>query len=704
MRFSDQFIATVRDRASIARYAERKLTFDRRKSQPAKGDFWACCPFHSEKSPSFHVLDRRGLYKCFGCGAQGDIFGLAMQLEGLSFPEAVARIADEAGIALPREPGEDPSALAKRKRLYDAIAAAQAAFVQALAAPEGATALKYLEKRGLDAATRARFGLGYAPAGPTWLTPRLRTAGFTDAELRDAGLARGDDGRRPWDFFRDRITFPIADGQGRIVGFGARALDPAQPAKYVNSPDTPLFSKGRLLYRLKEAREILARTKGSGLVVAEGYMDVIAFERAGIPAVAPLGTALTEDQLELLWRSGSTPVFCFDGDAAGLRAADRALDLALPKLAPTRTLSIAVLPEGLDPDDVFRKDGPEALAPLLAQARPAVEALAQREIQREPLTTPEQRAGLKQRLRDAAGRVQDEGTRREYLRDLLARADAALNQSLPRREWKPRERRDDGSRSGSWGGGYGGGGGSGSGSGSGQGQRRFGAERLPSATPELRARVQATPRPGNRPALEQVLRGACESPQVLDRGGELLAELPIADPDLDRIRDALLHLRAAGEPVDQEALSRHLAQSGEESAAACVRAWRLLRPPPAPTRAKAGPAPASPLPAAGQPGAPALTGDAGDADVVDPLTLSAEETLRRQEEALWRQRLEAEWMALATSLVTQPEIEADVASLLARDDLDDDAFARAVAMRKAQRDVDRALIAAREAPGPTEPS
>lgn len=698
MRFSDQFIASVRDRASIARYAERKLTFDRRKSQPAKGDFWACCPFHSEKSPSFHVLDRRGLYKCFGCGAQGDIFGLAMQLEGLSFPEAVARIAEEAGIALPRDTNEDPSALARRKRLYDVVAAAQAAFTQALATPEGAGALAYLEKRGLDAATRARFGLGYAPAGPTWLVPRLRTAGYTEAELREAGLARGDDGRRPWDFFRDRITFPIADSQGRIVGFGARALDPAAPAKYVNSPDTPLFSKGRLLYRLKEARETLARSKGAGLIVAEGYMDVIAFERAGIPAVAPLGTALTEDQLELLWRAGSTPVFCFDGDAAGLRAADRALDLALPKLAPSRTLAIAVLPEGLDPDDVYRRDGPEALAPLLAQARPAVEALAEREIRREPLTTPEQRAGLKQRLREAAGRVQDEGTRREYLRDLLARADAALNQSLPRREWKPRERRPEGSGGGGQGGGYGGGG-----SGPGGG-RRFGPERLPSPTAELRARVQATPRPGTRPAIEQVLRGACESPQVLDRGAELLAELAIADPDLDRIRDALLHLRTTGEPVDQEALSRHLAQSGEESAAACVRAWRLLRPPPAPSRAKAGPAPASPLPAAGEPGAPALTGDAGVADDADPPMLSAEETIRRQEEALWRQRLEAEWMALATSLVTQPEIEADVASLLARDHLDDDAFARAVAMRKAQRDVDRALIAAREAPGPTEPS
>ncbi|MBU6373564.1 MAG: DNA primase [Alphaproteobacteria bacterium] len=703
MRFSDQFLATVRDRASIARYAERKLTFDRRKSQPAKGDYWACCPFHSEKSPSFHVLDQRGLFKCFGCGAQGDIFGLAMQLEGLSFPEAVARIADEAGVALPRDAGEDPSALARRKRLHDAVAAAQAAFVQALASPDGAAALKYLEKRGIDAAARARFGLGYAPAGPAWLAPRLRSAGFTEAELKDAGLVRGDDGRRPWDFFRDRITFPIADGQGRIVGFGGRALDPAAPAKYMNSPDTPLFSKGRLLYRLKEARETLARTKGDGLVVAEGYLDVIAFERAGIPAVAPLGTALTEDQLDLLWRSGKTPVFCFDGDAAGLRAADRALDLALPKLAPTRTLAIAVLPEGLDPDDVFRRDGAAALAPLLAQARPAVEALAQREIQREPLTTPEQRAGLKQRLRDAAGRIQDEGTRREYLRDLLARADAALAETLPRREWRPREKGQGagGDRAGSS---FGGGSFGGRQGGGGQGGGRGGfPARLAGITPELRARVQATPRPGNRPAIEQVLRGACESPEVLERGGELLASLPIADPDLDRIRDALLHLRAAGEPVDQEALSRHLAQSGEESAAACVRAWRLLRPPPAPSRAKAGPAPASPLPAAGEPGAPALTGDAGVADDADPLTLSAEETIRRQEEALWRQRLEAEWMALATSLVTQPEIEADVASLLARDDLDDDAFARAVAMRKAQRDVDRALIAAREAPGPTEP-
>jgi len=668
MRFSDQVIAAVRERASIVRYAERKMTFDRRKSQPARGDFWACCPFHNEKSPSFHVVESKGIYHCFGCGETGDVFKLAMKLEGLSFPEAVTRIAEEAGVALPRETNEDHTAHAQRKRLFDACAAAQAAFAQALTAPDGAKALAYLERRGLDAATRARFGLGYAPAGPTWLLAKLQAQGFVEADIRAAGLAKGEDGRRPWDFFRDRVTFPIADAQGRIVGFGARAMDPEAAAKYINSPDTPLFSKGRLLYRLKDARENLARTKGKGLVVAEGYMDVIAFERAGIAAVAPLGTALTEDQLELLWRSGPEPIFCFDGDGAGLRAASRALDLALPKLSPSRTLRVAVLPEGLDPDDVFRRDGAAALMPLLDLAKPAVEALAGREIAREPLDTPEKRAGLKQRLREAAGRIQDEATRREYLRDLLARADAALTAAAPPR--RSRER-------GSWG--------------KDGGAPRFQGERPPVASPELRARVLGELRPGLRPAVEQILRGASECPDVLDQGIDLFAALPIPDPDLDRIRSAILQRRADGEAVDQDALSRHLAQTGDESAAALVRAWRSLRPPPAPKRASAVPGSAAPMPVA------ATSEDVAGA--MGASVVSAEDDLRRQEEALWRRRLEGEWMALATLLVTQPEIEADVAGLLARDELDDDGFARAVAMRRAQRDADRALIAARETPG-----
>ena len=670
MRFSEQLLATVRDRASIASYAGRKLSWDNRKSQPAKGDYWACCPFHGEKTSSFHVLDRKGLYKCFGCGEAGDIFKLAMKLEGLSFPEAVERIANDAGVTLPREPMEDSGALQRRKRLYEACTAAQTGFVEALASREGDKARAYLEKRGLDAATRQKFGLGYAPAGPAFIANRLMALGFTEAEVREAGLAKGDDGRRPYDHFRDRVMFPIADAQGRIVGFGGRALDPNQPAKYVNSPETPLFSKGRLLYRHKEAREILARTKGKGLIVAEGYLDVIAFERAGVPAVAPLGTALTEDQLELLWRAGPAPILCFDGDKAGLRAADRALDLALPKLAPNRTIAVAILPEGQDPDDVFRASGPEALASLLEHAKPAVEALVAREIAREPLTTPEARAGLKQRLRDAAGRIADADTRREYLKDVLARADAALAGALPRREWRP------------------------SGGGKFKGGKGGGSFQPASASAELKARLAGAARPGDAPAIEQLLRGACESALILERGGELLADLAIADPDLDRIRDALLRLRAAGETVDQSALSRHLADSGEESAAACVRRWPaspwLTKTADADEEGVAGPIDAAPA-----------TSDLA----VDAFALHASETsdeeLRRRDEAEWRRRLEGEWMALATLLVTRPEIEADLAGLLARDGLDDDAFARAVAMKRAQRDVDRALLAAREARPPT---
>jgi DNA primase len=686
MLFSDDFKDLVRSRASIAAYASGKLAFDQRRSNVARGDYWACCPFHGESTPSFHILDRKGVFKCFGCGAAGDIFTLAIKLEGLSFPEAVARIADASGIALPKDSREDDGALARRKRLFEACAAAQETFASALRSSDGARALAYLEKRGIDAQARTQFGLGYAPAGPSWLMAKLTARGFSEADLRAAGLVKGDEGRRPWDFFRDRVTFPIADAQGRIAGFGGRAMDASAVAKYLNSPETPLFSKGRLLYRLKEARERLARGPASPLVVAEGYIDVIAFERAGVAAVAPLGTAIGEEQFDLLWRASSEPVFCFDGDGAGRRAADRALNLALPKLAPGRTLRVALLPEGLDPDDVFRRDGPEALAALLSGAEPAIEAIARREIERAPLDTPEQRAGLKQRMAELAGRIQDPGVRREYLRELARRADQAVygatrrsgpSRAGARTDWRP-------------------------------------GQRTPVIAPsaELKAVVAAGGRPGLRPSIEHVLRGASESPDLLETGCDLLAAMAIPDADLHEIREALLEQWAAGEPVDPEALSRHLAATGADSAAALVRSWRSLRPPSAPI--KRGPDPFQVLVEGGlgsvgsdassdaaSVGHLAVQSSANAAELAaqaSAAAAAAEELLRRQEAVLRRKRLEAEWKALATVLVTHPEIKADVAGLSARDEINDDEFARAWAMGRAKLEGDRALIAARETP------
>lgn len=552
MRFSDAFLRQLRDRVSIADYAGRKLTWDQRKSRPPAGDFWACCPFHQEKSPSFHVLDNKGLFNCFGCGEKGDVFGLAMKLEGLSFPEAVAMLAEREGMALPVEEPEDRAASDARRGLVGVMEKAAALYRDALGAPEGKAARAYLMGRGLDAAVCERFGIGFAPGRSTWLMDKLRAAGVSADAALAAGLVKRTDDDRLIDVFRDRITFEIADGGGKVIAFGARALDPNAPAKYINSPQTALFDKGRTLYRLKQARELVAKTKADGLVIAEGYLDVIAFERAGIGAVAPMGTSLTEDQLALAWRAGPAPLLCFDGDSAGKRAAARALDLALPHIGPGKTVKIALLPQGEDPDDLFRRAGPDALAPMLAAAKGAAEALFDREKDSAPLSTPEAKASFKSRLKAAAGKIGDEETKRLYMRELLSKADALL-----RPEWKP-----NAWRSGGKGGDF----------------RKNAPAPL---TAELRAKstIAASPVRG----LEDLLRAAVDEPAILEACGEWIDRLALPDPDLAAIRAAIQALSSAESAppaIDRAALSRHLEQSGEERALARISRW----PKPAPVR------------------------------------------------------------------------------------------------------------------------
>ena len=557
MRFSESFLRTLKERVSIADYAGKLVQWDRRKSQPGKGDYWSPCPFHSEKTASFHVRDAQGNYKCFGCGESGGVIDLAMKLEGLSFPEAVERLANFAGIALPEDdnPRSDEEEK-KRKRLLGAVSRAQDLFVEALASSAGKEARAYLDRRGLPQNVREQFGIGYAPAGWTDTMEKLKKAGFSEDELIEAGLvSRGDDNRRAIDVFRDRVMFPITDAQGRLIAFGGRALDPNAKAKYLNSPETPLYHKSRTLYRLKEARTLAAKTKARGLVVAEGYLDVIAFERAGIGAVAPCGTALTEDQLALIWRSGGEPVFCFDGDTAGKRAADKAIDLALPQIAPGRTLAVALLPEGQDPDDVFQKEGPAALTKILESATPAAQALFEREKNREPLDTPERKSGFKKRLREAASRIADEETKRLYLADLLAKADETLRpppgearppfQKGERRAFKPGQR---------W---------------------------TPPLQPtaETKARFAAGPRFA---ASEKLLREAVDRPSLLEKFGDWLIRLPLPHGELNAIRDGMLDLLDASpaQKVDREALNRHLTSLGEERAAARISQWPPARKPP----------------------------------------------------------------------------------------------------------------------------
>lgn len=551
MRFSDAFLRQLRERASIVDYAGARLQWDKRKSRPAAGDYWACCPFHQEKSASFHVLDTRGLFTCFGCGEKGDIFKLAQKLEGLSFPEAVASLAERAGMALRVEDQEDRAVSDSRRRLIAVMEKAAAHYAAALRGPEGKAARTYLLQRGLDEDIWTKFGIGYAPSGWTWLIDKLRADKIAPEDILAVGLASAGDGRRPIDVFRDRVTFEIADPGGKVIAFGGRALDPTQPAKYVNSPETPLFSKSRTLYRLKQAREIASRAKAGGLVVAEGYLDVIAFERAGIGAVAPMGTALTEDQLALAWRAGSAPTLCFDGDGAGLKAADRALDLALPHLGPDKTVRIAVLPPGEDPDDLYRRAGPEALAPVIAAAAHAFDALFAREQRRAPLDTPEARASFKARLREAAGQIADSETKRLYLRTLLEKADALI--SPPRAPWQPQAPRPNGN-------------------GNGGPRPPFRNAGPPPLTPELKAKAAS----GLRLGAEDFLRAAIDQPPLIAKFGDWIDRLVLRDRELAAIRgaiQALAHAEAEPGAVDREAVKRHLLEQGEERALARLSRW-----------------------------------------------------------------------------------------------------------------------------------
>ncbi|MBF9058952.1 DNA primase [Rhodobacterales bacterium HKCCSP123] len=408
------FLDELRNRVSISQVAGRKVIWDTRKSNQAKGDLWAPCPFHQEKTASFHVDDRKGFYYCFGCHAKGDAIRFVQETENVGFMEAIEMLAREAGMQMP---APDPQAARKADRnteLARATEAAVAHFRLQLKTQGAAEARAYLDRRGLDQATLDRFEIGFAADAWQGLWDALKSKGFSDEVLLEAGLAKpSQKGGKPYDTFRGRIMFPIRDPRGRCIAFGGRAMDPNDSAKYLNSPETALFDKGRTLYNHGPARE--AAGKGQPLIVAEGYMDVIALVRAGFEAaVAPLGTAITEDQLRLLWRIADEPIIALDGDTAGLRAAMRLVDLALPMLEAGKTLRFCILPEGQDPDDLLKARGPEAMHALLEGAEPLVRMLWRRETEGRVFDTPERRAALDRSLRQAISRIPDQGLRRHY--------------------------------------------------------------------------------------------------------------------------------------------------------------------------------------------------------------------------------------------------------------------------------------------------
>ena len=414
------FLDELRNRVSISSVVGRKVTWDMRKSNQAKGDFWAPCPFHQEKTASFHVDDRKGFYYCFGCHAKGDALTFLRETENMSFMEAVEALAGQAGMTMP---ARDPQAAQKADHLSELAQINEAAvrfFRAQLNAAAAREARAYLERRGLDEAALERFEIGFAPDARQTLLDHLTGAGIAAAKIVEAGLAaQPDDGRAPYDRFRGRIIFPIRDGRGRCIAFGGRAMAPDAPAKYLNSPETPLFDKGRSLYNAGPARS--ASGKGQPLIVAEGDLDVIALDRAGFAAsVAPLGTAITEDQLRLIWRLSPEPVIALDGDQAGLRAGYRLIDLALPMLSPDHALRFCLLPEKMDPDDVLRAGGAAAMRKLIDAAVPLVRLLWQRETEGQDFDSPERRAALDKRLRAALAKISDPGLRAHYAEGLKA--------------------------------------------------------------------------------------------------------------------------------------------------------------------------------------------------------------------------------------------------------------------------------------------
>ena len=405
MTLAPAFLDELRARTTLSTLIGRTV-----KVTKAGREFKACCPFHNEKTPSFTINDDKGFYHCFGCGAHGDAIRWMTDQRGLPFMDAVKELAAGAGMEVP---AADPRAAERAERansLYDAMTAAAAWFTEQLGSIGGAEARAYLEQRGLNAATIKAFGIGFAPDARGKLRSAL--AKFGDDALIEAGLLISVEEKEPYDRFRGRLMIPIRDPRGRVIAFGGRILGAGEP-KYLNSPDTPLFDKGRTLYNLDHAGA--AARKSGRVIVVEGYMDVIALAQAGYEdSVAPLGTALTEDQIARLWRVSDCPTICFDGDAAGQKAALRAIGRALPFLEPGKSLQFVTLPNKLDPDDVVRKQGKAAFDSFLADAMPLNQFLWNAEQYAEPLGTPEARAGFGKRLRDHARTIRDEGVRTEY--------------------------------------------------------------------------------------------------------------------------------------------------------------------------------------------------------------------------------------------------------------------------------------------------
>ncbi len=449
--FGPAFLDELRNRLTLSEVIGRRVKITR-----AGREFKACCPFHKEKSPSFTINDAKGFFHCFGCGAHGDVIGFTMRQENRSFPEAVEILAAMAGMQVPKSSPEEAKRYEEEKNLYTLIDEAAKWFEEQLHIPTGRAALEYAKKRNLSAETIARFRLGYAPNDAQALIKYLTAKGYKPQQMVDAGLAKKserDDG--VYSFFRGRLIFPVGDRRGRVVAFGARLLEGDGP-KYINSADHGLFHKGQLLYGFSRARA--AAADGKPLIITEGYMDVIRLVEAGfMGAVAPLGTALTEEQIQLLWKIipkppvrpdllNHIPILCFDGDNAGSKAAERALERILPHIAADQSVRFAAMPAGEDPDTLIVNKGPAAMQAVLDAAQPLIDFMWQRTAGDRPLNTPEDRAGFRRALDTRIALIKDKGLQNDYRNTIQERLQQNFSSNENRQQNQKRFEKRDGSK------------------------------------------------------------------------------------------------------------------------------------------------------------------------------------------------------------------------------------------------------------------
>lgn len=523
MAFSPQFLDELRARVGLVSVIGKRVALKR-----AGREHSGLCPFHNEKTPSFTVNEEKGFYHCFGCGAHGSVFDFVMETENLSFPEAVERLAAEAGMEVPQDSPEERARSERAKGLYDVLEAAALYFEKQLRMPEGKRALQYLLERGLTEETIKTYRLGFAPDGRGALKAALTKDGTTDDKLLEAGLVvqPDDEERAPYDRFRGRVMFPIFDGRGRVIAFGGRIInaDPGSNApKYLNSPETPVFQKGRLLYGLYQAR---AQARDYPVVIVEGYTDVLALQQAGFQtAVAPLGTALTEDQIKLVWRFSREPILCFDGDNAGERAASRAAERALPILNAGHTLRFAFLPAGQDPDSLIQTRGHEAMGDLLNGAVPLSEVIWRMERAGKPLNDPDDRAWIEKKLKDQAFKIADETVRGHYLSTFKDRLWREMRKARP--------------------------------------ATAAGGTKPASKSVQIDEAAGAGAKIDRISLRERILLVVLIAhPEMMDDIGEQLGILDFTSPELDKLRQEVLKTLEQRSDLDFQGLHDHLCQTG----------------------------------------------------------------------------------------------------------------------------------------------